>query len=61
MTDELKKLDRHKRRENKRHGKSDKFKEMKSKFDSKLKAEAERYLHKKECYWGKSYQFIQGQ
>ena len=45
MPDELKKLDRHKRWEHKKNGRSDKFREMKAKFDSKLKAEAARYIN----------------
>ena len=46
MTDELKKLNRHKQREHKKNGKSDKFKAMKANFDSKLKAESARYINK---------------
>ena len=39
MTDELNKLDRHKRQEQQKNYKSDKIKEMNAKFDSKLKTE----------------------
>ena len=45
-TDELKKLDRHKRNEHKKNGTSETFKEIKLKFDRKLKAEATRYIKK---------------
>ena len=46
ITAELKKLDRHKRREYAKHGASNKFKNMKVVFDEKLKAEARRYIVK---------------
>ena len=46
ITKELKKLDRHKKREHKRHGKSEKFKSMKAEFERKLKIEATRYINK---------------
>ena len=46
ITQELKKLDRHKRREHKRHGKTAKFKVLKEDFERKLKIEATRYIHK---------------
>lgn len=46
ITNEIKKLDRHKRKERKKNGKSEKFKELKSKFDVILKIEATRYIKK---------------
>ena len=46
ITQELKKLERHKRREHKRHGKTAKFNILKEEFERKLKIEATRYIHK---------------
>ena len=46
ITADLKKLDRLVKREYRKHGKSLKYKELKSKYDEKFKATSSEYLHK---------------